>query len=79
MANYKSDDLDKVVAKRLKSQRTFTGVTLKQLSEGLGVSVSQIQKYENGQNRISASMLFRISKILKVPMEYFFGETDLFS
>ena len=44
------------------------------LAEALGVSFQQMQKYENGANRVSASRLFDLSRVLDVSVEYFFDD-----
>ena len=50
------------------------GMNQAKLGEALGVSYQQMQKYENGTNRISASRLFGISRVLDVPIQYFFDD-----
>ncbi len=47
------------------------------LGEGLGLTFQQVQKYEYGTNRVSASRLFQISKILNVPASYFFDNVPV--
>ncbi len=44
------------------------------LGEALGITFQQLQKYEKGTNRISASRLFALSRVLDVPVEYFFDD-----
>lgn len=51
--------VDLHVGKRLRERRTASGVTQSELGGKLGLSAQQVQKYENGDNRISASKLFR--------------------
>jgi len=54
------------------------GLTQQELGKSIGISFQQIQKYEKGVNRISAGTLYEISKILKVPVSYFFDGFDTF-
>ena len=68
MLNY----IDSYVGKKLKLQRKVFGLTQADLGNRVDISFQQIQKYETGQNRISASMLFKISNVLEVSVEYFF-------
>jgi len=50
----------------------LAGVSQEKLASALGITYQQVQKYENGTNRVSASRLYRVSKTLKVPASYFF-------
>ena len=59
---------------RLRVRRTLLGMTQTNLSDAIGVSYQQMQKYECGKDRISASRLFVLSRVLDVPVEYFFGD-----
>lgn len=58
------DPVDLFVGRRIKALRLQKGLTQKQLAEGLGVTFQQVQKYERGGNRVSASMLSRVSVML---------------
>lgn len=64
-------NLDSFIGQKVKLRRSSMGITQVGLGEKLGVSFQQIQKYENGKNRISASTLFQISTILGVSFSYF--------
>lgn len=64
--------VDIYVGSRLKLRRLILGISQKKMAEKLGITFQQVQKYENGINRISASRLWDISKLLKVQVEYFF-------
>ncbi len=64
-------NLDSFIGQKVKLRRSSLGITQVELGEKLGVSFQQIQKYENGKNRISASTLFQISTILGVSFSYF--------
>ena len=50
------------------------GLSQERLGDDLGVTFQQVQKYERGANRVSASRLYEISKVLDVPPSYFFEE-----
>ena len=65
-------DVDIYVGKRLRRRRRLLGLTQQDLAGQVGVRFQQIQKYEKGANRIGASRLQQIAKILGVPVEFFF-------
>jgi transcriptional regulator with XRE-family HTH domain len=60
------------VGQRVRNRRWALGMPQKELAEAVGIRFQQIQKYETGANRISASRLWDIAKTLDVPVEYFF-------
>ena len=62
------------VGKRVRLRRTLLGVSQEQLGVELNITFQQVQKYERGANRISASRLWDISQILDVPISYFFDD-----
>ena len=64
--------VDVHVGGRLKMRRVLMGISQEKLGESLDVTFQQIQKYEKGANRISASRLYDISRILSVPVQFFF-------
>ncbi|WP_439109391.1 helix-turn-helix domain-containing protein [Lentibacter sp.] len=64
--------VDVHVGKRLRQRRWLVGMTQQQLAEKVGIKFQQIQKYETGANRVSASRLWDISEVLDVPVAYFF-------
>lgn len=64
------------VGKRLRHQRWVLGVTQGELAEALGIRFQQVQKYESGSNRVSASRLWDIAKVLDVPVSFFFEGLD---
>lgn len=66
------DPVDVHVGKRLRQRRTLLGMSQEKLAQAFGVSFQQVQKYERGANRISASRLYLLTKILDVPVTYFF-------
>ncbi|HMO42521.1 MAG TPA: helix-turn-helix transcriptional regulator [Phenylobacterium sp.] len=68
--------VDAHVGLRMRRRRRELGITQMQLAETLGVSFQQVQKYEKGLNRVSASRLFSLACALKVPVDYFFEEME---
>ena len=64
--------VDDHVGKRLRQRRWLAGMTQQQLAEKVGIKFQQIQKYETGANRVSASRLWDISEVFDVPVAYFF-------
>jgi transcriptional regulator with XRE-family HTH domain len=68
--------IDREIGKRIKARRLLLGHNQQFLAETIGVSYQQVQKYENGTDRVGASRLFAISRALDVPISYFF-ETEL--
>jgi len=71
-----SNPVDVHVGLRVRLRRKQLGLSQERLAEGLGLTFQQVQKYERGTNRISASKLFEISRILEVPIAYFFEGID---
>jgi transcriptional regulator with XRE-family HTH domain len=64
--------VDVHVGKRIRHRRWLIGMTQQQLAEQVGIKFQQIQKYETGANRVSASRLWDISDALGVPVSFFF-------
>ncbi|MEM6306445.1 MAG: helix-turn-helix transcriptional regulator [Pseudomonadota bacterium] len=64
--------VDVHVGKRIRHQRWMTNMTQQQLAEQVGIKFQQIQKYETGMNRVSASRLYDIAGVLDVPVSFFF-------
>lgn len=64
--------VDAYVGSRMRVRRSLLGVSQEQLGQALGVSFQQVQKYERGTNRVSASRLYRLAKFLDVPVSFFF-------
>jgi len=64
--------VDVHVGKRIRHRRWLIGKTQQQLAEQVGIKFQQIQKYETGANRVSASRLWDISDALEVPVSFFF-------
>lgn len=70
------DPVDKFVGSRLRAERIRMGWSQADLGLAIGVTFQQVQKYERGVNRLSASMLVRSSKALGVPVAEFFPPDD---
>ncbi len=68
--------VDVHVGKRVRHRRWLTGMTQQQLAEQVGIKFQQIQKYETGANRVSASRLWDIAEALDVPVSFFFEGLD---
>ena len=66
--------IDVHVGGRIRLRRTLLGMSQEKLGEALGLTFQQIQKYERGVNRIGASRLFDLARVLDVPVAYFFEE-----
>jgi transcriptional regulator with XRE-family HTH domain len=66
--------IDMHVGKRVRLRRTLLGMSQEQLGTELNITFQQVQKYERGANRISASRLWDISQILDVQISYFFDD-----
>jgi transcriptional regulator with XRE-family HTH domain len=72
----RADNVDKHVSRRLKMRRLMLGMSQQDLANAVDVSIQQVQKYEKAMNRISSGKLFAFAKFLKVPVEYFYEDTD---
>ena len=66
--------VDLHVGSRLRMRRQLVGMSQEKLGELLGITFQQVQKYEKGANRISASRLYFAAKILAVPVQFFFED-----
>ncbi|UUX50755.1 helix-turn-helix domain-containing protein [Nisaea acidiphila] len=66
--------IDVHVGRRVRLRRTLLGMSQEQLGEALNITFQQVQKYERGSNRISASRLWDIAQILDVPVSFFFDD-----
>ncbi|CAM3077040.1 Transcriptional regulator, contains XRE-family HTH domain [Paracoccus aminovorans] len=65
-------NVDVHVGKRIRHRRWMIGMTQQQLAEKVGIKFQQIQKYETGMNRVSASRLWDIAQAVDVPISFFF-------
>jgi transcriptional regulator with XRE-family HTH domain len=66
--------VDVHVGQRLRQRRVLVGLSQEKLARMVGITFQQVQKYERGANRIVASRLFELAKVLDVPVSYFFDE-----
>ena len=83
MIDFRNDDtdgapdrIDIYVGKKLRMRRTLLGMSQTDLGQALGLTFQQIQKYEQGSNRIGSSRLYDLAKVLDVPITYFFEELE---
>ncbi len=72
----RANSIDEHVGQRLRQRRSILGISQEKLAELVGITFQQIQKYENGANRVSASRLFQLSNILDVPVDFFFDDSS---
>ncbi len=73
-----AQEVDRLVGQRIRERRLARGITQQGLAKALGISYQQVQKYENGTNRISAGRLFVLARLLGADVADFFpakGET----
>ena len=68
--------VDVQVGARIRTRRLLIGMNQETLARGLGLTFQQVQKYEGGANRVSASRLSQIADLLGVPIAYFFSDLD---
>ncbi len=68
------EPVDVHVGHRVRLRRTLLGMNQSALGEALGLTFQQVQKYEKGTNRISASKLWKLTQILDVPVSFFFDD-----
>ncbi len=66
--------IDVHVGSRIRLRRTLMGLSQERLGEALGLTFQQVQKYERGVNRVGASRLFDLSRVLDVPISFFFDD-----
>lgn len=71
------DPIDVHVGNHLRTRRTQLGMSQQVLANEIGITFQQVQKYENGSNRVAASRLLRIAYILSVPVSYFYEGISL--
>ena len=68
--------IDVHVGKRIRLRRTLLGFSQEKLAAMLGLTFQQVQKYERGMNRVGASRLWDIGKVLEVPIGFFYEDMD---
>ena len=66
--------VDVHVGARVRLRRTLLGMSQEKLGDAIGLTFQQVQKYERGANRIGASRLFHLSRVLDVPVSFFFED-----
>jgi transcriptional regulator with XRE-family HTH domain len=72
MVTKSPNPVDRHVGSRVRMRRMLIGMSQEKLGEALGITFQQIQKYEKGTNRIGASRLHQIARVLGVPIEFFY-------
>lgn len=76
MPSGKPNPVDVHVGGRVRLRRTLLGMSQERLGEAIGLTFQQVQKYERGANRIGASRLYDLSRVLDVPVSFFFEDMD---
>jgi transcriptional regulator with XRE-family HTH domain len=71
-----SHPVDVHVGKKIRTRRWMVGMTQQQVAESVGIKFQQVQKYETGANRVSASRLYDIAQVLDTPVAYFFEDIE---
>jgi transcriptional regulator with XRE-family HTH domain len=66
--------IDVHVGTRIRLRRTLLGMSQERLGEALGLTFQQVQKYERGANRVGASRLYDLSRVLDVPISFFYDD-----
>ena len=66
--------IDVHVGSRVRLRRTLLGMSQEKLGDAIGLTFQQVQKYERGANRVGASRLFDLSRVLDVPVSFFFED-----
>lgn len=68
--------VDRHVGLRIRLRRRELGLSQERLADAIGLTFQQVQKYERAANRVSASKLWEMSRVLSVPVSYFYGGLD---
>jgi transcriptional regulator with XRE-family HTH domain len=76
MAKKGPNPIDRQVGVRVRMRRLMLSMSQETLAHGLGITFQQVQKYEKGSNRISASRLHRIADVLQTPVGFFFEDLE---
>ena len=77
MTKKNPNPIDVHVGNRVRMRRMLVGMSQEKLGEKLGLTFQQVQKYEKGSNRVSASRLYHMSIILGVPVQFFFDDMEV--
>ena len=72
----KAGIIDRAVGQRIRLRRVLCGLSASHLARQIGVSYQQISKYETGKDRVPASNLYRIAKLLDTTTDYYFMDID---
>ena len=72
----KPNPIDVHVGSRIRLRRNMLALSQEKLGEAIGLTFQQVQKYERGANRVGASRLHELSRVLDVPVSFFFDDTD---
>jgi transcriptional regulator with XRE-family HTH domain len=72
----KPNPVDVQVGSRVRLRRNMLGLSQEKLGMAIGLTFQQVQKYERGTNRIGASRLHELSRVLDVPVSFFFDDID---
>ena len=72
----KPNPIDVQVGSRVRLRRNMLGLSQEKLGTAIGLTFQQVQKYERGANRIGASRLHELSRVLDVPVAFFFDDMD---
>ncbi len=73
----RASSIDRHVGARIRERRIMLGLSQQQMADMIGVTYQQAHKYERGINRISAGRLYEITRVLNVPITYFFEGLDV--
>ena len=76
LPNGEANPIDVHVGNRIRLRRQLLGLSQEKLAEMLGLTFQQVQKYERGMNRVGASRLWDIGKVLSVPVNFFYEDMD---
>ena len=74
MVKRNANPIDVHVGNRVRMRRMLIGMSQEKLGEALGLTFQQVQKYEKGSNRVSASRLYQMGQILGVPVQFFYDD-----
>ena len=74
MSKRMPNPVDVHVGNRIRMRRMLIGMSQEKLGERLGLTFQQVQKYEKGTNRVSASRLFHVAHVLAVPVQFFYED-----
>ncbi len=72
----KTKILDELIGNKIRARRISLNLSQDDLAVALNITYQQVQKYEKGKNRVSASRLYEVSKILKIDFAYFFENIE---